>query len=137
MVGRPVVTRLERDECLWLLSQSSFGRLAVSIGAIPAIRSISFALAAEHVVFRVAPSSALCRAATSAVVAFQADHYDPEALQTWSVSVTDHCNEVHDESLLSELRTLPLDPWAQEDAADRFFRISLNLVKGERVEWAK
>jgi uncharacterized protein len=136
MVAPPVVTRLERDECIWLLSQSSFGRLAVSIGAIPAIRSIKFAVAGDHVVFRLAPSSALCRAA-SGVVAFQADHYEPETMQSWSVSVTDHCLEVLDESLLAELRTLPLDPWAPEDAADRFFRIALEKVRGERVYWSK
>lgn len=132
MADFPVVTALSRDECLALLSAVRVGRVAIHVGALPAIRTVRFSLTAAHVVFRVAPQSALCRGANG-VVAFQADHYDHDRGLGWCVEVVGHSRQVTDPETLVSLRALPLEPWAPGDQADHFFRVGLDSVKGQRV----
>lgn len=129
-----MVTPLSYDECLELLAAAKVGRVALNVGALPSIRTVRFALSAGHVVFRAAPGSALARAAMG-VVAFQADHFDPDAGTGWCVEVVGHSEAVTHPTLVGELARLPLEAWAAGGLRDHFFRVRLDRVGGQRVSW--
>jgi len=129
------VTRLTEAECLELLAQTAVGRVAVSIDALPAIRTVRFGLIPGHVVFSVAASSQLRRAASNAVVAFQADHVDETARRGWCVVVQGLSEVITSEEDLAQVRSLPITPWRPGPNDDIPIKISLSRVSGEKVSW--
>src|SRR5664280_868493 len=70
---------LSRAECLELLSHAAIGRVGVSIDALPVILPVHFALFGDSVLFRTVPGTKFDAAAVGAVLAFQADSYEPES----------------------------------------------------------
>lgn len=135
MGGPPNVIKLDRVECISLLMQARIGRIVLSIDALPAARTVRFALSDDHIVFRVSPASRLRKAAKAAVVGFHADHYDEVKKLGWAVMVLGVGQEVSDTEVLAALRSLPLDPWAEENTGDHFMRIPITSISGERVVW--
>ncbi len=91
-----------------MLAQNSLGRVAISVGALPAIRTVRYTLAEEGVIFRVAPESRLCQAVNNAVVALVPTTCDDSTGRGWSVVVQGRCNPVNDTERFSRLRSLPL-----------------------------
>ena len=136
MGASPLIIKLDQEDCLTLLAQAHVGRVAVSIDALPAVRTVRFALAGGAIVFRVAPNSRLRRAVANAVVAFHADHYDEQARHGWSVVVRGVGEEVNDADVVAQLRSLPLEAWADTPTGDCFMRIPMSMVSGERVLWS-
>ena len=134
MPEAPIVTRLEREACLRLLASVPVGRVAVSVRALPAIRTVRFTLTPGHVVFRVSPDSTLRRAATG-VVAFQADDYDAAARHGWCVQVVGRSEEVPERHQTEEMAGLSLESWAPPGRGDHLFRVPIGSVTGEWVEW--
>lgn len=131
----PIVIRLAATECLALLGQSTIGRIALTIDAMPTVRTVAFRLVNTTIVARVAPGSRLCRAAKRSVVAFQADHYDMDRGEGWSVVAQGICNEVTEPDTLEAMRGLPLGAWSDPPVEDRFVEIPITVVTGERVLW--
>jgi uncharacterized protein len=131
----PIVVKLDPVECLALLAHAPIGRVALSIGALPAVRTVRFALSDGSIVFRVAPNSQLLRAAAGAVVAFHADHYDEQAGDGWSVVAHGACEEITNVDALTSMRALPMVPWADTPTGDHFLRIPITMITGERVRW--
>ncbi len=101
---------LPRDECLRLLSKAPLGRVAVSVGALPMVLPVQFALVGDDVVFPADRGGELDVAARNAVVAFEADSIDPGT--GWSVVATGVATEV--------------------PGAAGFLRISTEIVSGRR-----
>src|SRR5262245_3605036 len=62
---------LDRAQCLRYLAGGGLGRIAVNVGALPAILPVHFALDGEHVVFSIGAGTTLDRATRDAVVAFE------------------------------------------------------------------
>ena len=135
MAETPVVIPLARQECLDRLSTAPVGRVVINVGALPAIRTVRFALSPGYVVFRVAPRSALSRAAAG-ILAFGADHFDPDAGEGWCVQVVGRSEEVTEPAILGELGRLPLGAWTPPGAADHVFRLAMDSVSGQWVSWA-
>ena len=104
-------------------------------GSYAAIRTVRYALADDHIMFRVASDSRLCRAITNAVVAFNADHCDDDARHGWSVLVQDVRHPVNDLQRLDWLQSLPLIPWAGTSTGDTFMSMSAAKASGESVYW--
>jgi hypothetical protein len=48
---RPSIVKLDPVACRTLLAQVSVGRVALSIAALPVIRTVPYALAYDHIVF--------------------------------------------------------------------------------------
>ena len=134
MAARPLISQLHRDQCLDLISRARVGRVALNVGALPAIRTVRFALTGDHVVFRAAPGSMLGRAAAG-VVAFQVDHLAEHDGEGWWVQVIGRSEAVTHPGVLDELERLPLTPWAEPDGSDAFFRLPLDSVSGQHVRW--
>jgi hypothetical protein len=79
---------LDRQRCLEYLSAGGLGRVAVNVGALPAILPVQFALDEERVVFSVGVGTVLHNATRDAVVAFESDGVEPDGRRQWSVLVT-------------------------------------------------
>lgn len=124
---------LTPEECRRLLATVPVGRVAVSVGALPAILPVNFALLDGDVIFRTAPGSKLDAAVRNAVVAFEADSVDPVYHTGWSVLVTGVAEEVTDAATLRAVAALPLEPWALDGLADHVVRIRSQMISGRRL----
>jgi nitroimidazol reductase NimA-like FMN-containing flavoprotein (pyridoxamine 5'-phosphate oxidase superfamily) len=126
---------LARDECLRLLSTERLGRLGLHAGALPVILPVGYAVVEDGIVVRTHDRSQLYGATRGAVVAFEVDCPPGGEEVGWSVHVVGLAEEVTDPYELTRLRALPLRQWGHVDA-DRFVRISLQLVSGRRLSAA-
>jgi nitroimidazol reductase NimA-like FMN-containing flavoprotein (pyridoxamine 5'-phosphate oxidase superfamily) len=79
---------LSPAECRALLQAGGIGRVSVSIGALPAIFPVHYRLVDDDIVFR-SPSDGAPGpgALDGAVIAFEADQFDPDEAGGWSVLV--------------------------------------------------
>lgn len=78
---------LDRAECLALLTTVPFGRVGVSVDALPVIVPVGFVLAGERVVCGARTPWREVAALDGAIVAFEADTWDAGAGTGWSVLV--------------------------------------------------
>ncbi len=123
---------LSWHECLRLLASAPVGRIVYSDQALPAVQPVDFVVDDETVVVRTDDGSRLARAVERAVVAFEADEYDPVAGSGWSVTVVGECSEIEEPGQVERLSALVPKHWAR-DGGHRFVRISLAGVTGRRV----
>jgi nitroimidazol reductase NimA-like FMN-containing flavoprotein (pyridoxamine 5'-phosphate oxidase superfamily) len=123
---------LELQECHELLRRRQVGRLAVVDGAHPLVFPVNYTFADGVILFRTDTGTKLTRA-LRAPVAFEIDDVD-EATQTgWSVLVTGRAEVIsdYDAPRVTELRRLPLHPWAGEKT--NWVRIVPERVSGRRI----
>jgi len=127
------LSELSGDECLWLLASVTVGRGGLSIGALPVVLPVNFGLLDEDIIFRTVEGTKFHAAAAGAVVAFEADSYEPDGTSGWSVVVQGRSTLVVDPSELGRVQKLKVEPWAVDGAADRVVRISTTVVSGRRL----
>lgn len=131
--NRATFETLDRAECLRLLGTVPVGRIGVSIGALPAILPVNFAVVGDRVVIRTVPGTKLDAATRRAVVAFEVDSYAPDGTSGWSVVVQGVCTEVTDADERAALAASDLRAWAFDGGvATRFVRIDLSFISGRR-----
>lgn len=125
---------LTRRECLDLLAEHHFGRLAFldRVGVLPQIMPVNYLVDNDAVVFRTDPGSKLAAAVRGAPVAFEVDGVDEQRQLGWSVVVRGHATEVTDEGELSRLRDGPLESWAP-GARSHYVRVRPGPVTGRRI----
>ena len=127
---------LDEEECMTLLSGGRVGRVGVTIGALPAIFPVNFAVSDDgSVVFRTGVGTKLAAATDRAVVAFEVDDWDPLEHRGWSVLAVGRAEVVEDPSELEGMRRLPLTPWADGNR-DHFVRMPVEFVSGRRITHA-
>ena len=78
---------LAEDVCWALLRTAPVGRLAVSVADHPDIFPINFLVDHATIVFRTTEGTKLAATLTSPLIAFEADGYDLEVGEAWSVVV--------------------------------------------------
>lgn len=125
--------RLRWEECVRLLAQNTLGRVCVTISALPAVRTVRYAITPGYVVFRAAPGSRLLAAAADTVIAFHTDHDCQSDGVGWTVQVQGICEQITNPAVLEELRALRLPAWSHGN--DAFLRLPLETVSGELVHW--
>lgn len=76
---------LTDGDCWDLLRRERVGRVGVTVGALPAIFPVNYAVVGGAIAFRTSPGTKLSAAAEGNVVAFEADSYDDEPRGGWSV----------------------------------------------------
>ncbi|MEO5875776.1 MAG: pyridoxamine 5'-phosphate oxidase family protein [Streptosporangiaceae bacterium] len=123
---------LERLECLELLSSVKLGRVVFTERALPAIQPMNFALDGGDVVIRTRLGSRLSRALRGAVVAFEADAFDPAGLVGWSVTMIGQSSLIADPEEISRLSRLPALPPPPGPGGD-LIRISGRYLSGTRI----
>ena len=131
-VDRNGLEVLERDECLRLLATATIGRLATTFDALPVVLPVNFRLVGDHVVFRTGLGTKLEAATREAVVAFEADHFEPFGHAGWSVLITGVAHEVTLPHELEAVAAANIPRWAPSEGA-RAVRVSTDLVSGRRI----
>jgi uncharacterized protein len=103
------VTDLPANACWALLRTQEVGRLAVSIADRPEIFPVNYVVDHGTIVFRTAEGTKLAGAAQRDV-AFEADGYEPDTGEAWSVVVKGRADEVSRGHELLDTTDLPLFP---------------------------
>lgn len=123
---------LGRDECLALMQSVPVARIGLSMKALPVILPVNVAIEGDEIFVRTASGSKVEAALQHAVVAVEADDYDPLGHSGWSVLVRGQTRFVDDAWEIDRLRQLWLTPWANADA-DLWVAISADIVTGRRI----
>ena len=126
---------LDEDQCLSLLASGTVGRVGVTVGALPAIFPVNFALSDGAVVFRTGSGTKLAAATDQAVVAFEVDDWQPLEHAGWSVLAVGRASVVEDPEEIAVLRHLPLAPWAP-GLREHFVKMPIEFVSGRRIDHA-
>ena len=101
---------LETSECLELLRSVEIGRLAMN-GEFPEILPINFVVDRGAIVFRTAPGTKLAALVDDHRVSFEADGYDADAGEAWSVVVKGFAGVLRSPHQRFAALELPLFPW--------------------------
>jgi nitroimidazol reductase NimA-like FMN-containing flavoprotein (pyridoxamine 5'-phosphate oxidase superfamily) len=132
-VDRGGLEILPFDACLRLLASVPVGRIGFYADGEVVMLPVNHMIDGQDVVFRAARGSKLSAAENQALVAFEADDYDPETRSGWSVLVNGRAEPVYDDQEIRRLSRAGLRPWPA--AADRphWIRIRPAAVSGRRV----
>lgn len=103
---------LDEAECLALLHNATIGRVAVSIGAVPAVFPVNFTMVDGAVAFLTGNGTKLDAAVREAVIAFEIDDFDPVYHQGWSVLVVGTARERRDRADVERALAAGLAAWA-------------------------
>jgi len=131
-VDRNGLETLDRNECLRLLGAHGFGRVGVTIGAMPVVLPVTYRLIDENVVFRTGAGRKLAAATADTVIAFEIDSMDSMTHSGWSVVVTGVARVIDDPFEVRRLTQLGVPRWAPFDAA-RFVSLPTDRVSGRRL----
>jgi uncharacterized protein len=114
-------------ECWRRLASVPVGRVVFTEGGLPAVHPVNFVVHERSVVIRTGPGSKLDAARRGDVLAFEADHIDPEARTGWSVLVVGHAAVVGDVDRLVAVLDPRHRPWVHGRG------LHVMEVAGERV----
>lgn len=128
-VDRNGLVVLSRQESLDRLGRCGLGRVAVTVGALPVILPINYAVLDNDIVFRCSRGTKLDAAVRNAVVAFEADQVDWFGHGGWSVLVVGTASEVTDPAELERVDDLPLAGWVVGDDLP-LVRVRSEIVTG-------
>ena len=122
---------LTERQCRELLQTQQIGRVAISIGALPAIFPVNYRIVDGDIVFRTGDGLKRRAALRGSVVGFEIDHIDPEASTGWSVMVVGLAREQDpDEADPDEHGSI--SPWAGGERS-HVIRIHPEVVSGRRI----
>jgi nitroimidazol reductase NimA-like FMN-containing flavoprotein (pyridoxamine 5'-phosphate oxidase superfamily) len=130
--GGEQVTCIERSACMALLGQAGVGRVAVSIGAVPAVFPVRYAVLDGDVVFSTTPGTNLDAALRNAVVAFEVGEIDPPGCEGWSVLLVGTADEITDAPRRARAHELTR-PSRSRPTHDRVMAIHPELISGRRA----
>jgi nitroimidazol reductase NimA-like FMN-containing flavoprotein (pyridoxamine 5'-phosphate oxidase superfamily) len=124
-----VLVELSREQCLRLMATAPVGRIIYTRQAMPAVELVNFTVDGSDIVIRTAGSGKLAVAIRGAIVAFEADEYDPASRTGWSVTAVGQAREVTDPARVEKLRTAGPHPWAPGDKP-YFVTITPGMLNG-------
>jgi uncharacterized protein len=125
------VEQLSDDACWAALRTTDVGRLAVWVDDHPDIFPLNYAVDHGTLVFRSAGGTKVSAALSDMPVALEADGYDPETSQAWSVVVRGNAQRISNPQELIDTLELPLFPWQAGDKG-QFIRIVPTATSGRR-----
>jgi uncharacterized protein len=123
---------LDRQECLALMGSMMFGRVGISLGALPVVLPVTFRLVGDQIVFSTAPRSKLRAATDHVVIAFEVDDIDPVAQTGWSVLATGMTRRVTDPAEHEWLMTAGVPCWLSGDHA-QLVVVDAEVITGRRL----
>ena len=127
-----IVERMSPAECYRLLASRGIGRIAFTTASGLLVLPVNYAVIAGTIVLRTG-SGSLIGMHGDGPVAFQADHFDMELGQGWSVLVRGEAHRVLQPGELRHLRAAcDLRPWPAGEH-DLFIRIVTSRLTGRRI----
>jgi hypothetical protein len=127
---KQTVDELPESACWALLRTTSVGRLAVWVDDHPVIFPLNYAVDHGTVVFRSKAGTKVSAALSDSPVALEADGYDADTAEAWSVVIRGNAEEIKGQDLMDTM-DLPLFPWQAGDKP-RFIRIIPTITSGRR-----
>lgn len=121
---------LDRADCLALLGTQTLGRLVFTRRALPDVLPAHYHLEGENILIRLTVGSPAAVASLGAVVAFEADHFDPQSWTGWSVTIVGQAREVNGADRPGALSTLP--SWGV-DGGGLFLSVPAERITGHRL----
>ena len=121
---------LDEAECLELMASVHIGRVAVTMGALPAVFPVNFEMRDGDIYFRTGSGTKMRAAVEKAVVGFEVDRFDDEARTGWSVLVVGETETVS--PLDPTFLEVAAHPWARGDRHN-LVRIRPELISGRRL----
>lgn len=125
---------LNRAECSGLLGNGGMGRVAVTVGALPTIFPVNYAILDGDVVFRTTPGTKLAAAVHDAVVAFEVDDVDRVSHTGWTVVVIGPSREISNPADIAAAQCLLLSRRKGGAGGESVVRLRADLVSGRRFE---
>ena len=125
--------QLDHAEAMRLLASVSYGRVVFTQNALPAIRPVNHLIDDDRVIIRTrltAKISAVVQSNDAAVVAYEADSFDPESQTGWSVVITGRAHIITDPDQITRYEQL-LQPWVNH--ADSVLAIEPQIVTGLHI----
>lgn len=116
-------------ECRALLRRGGIGRVGVSVGALPAILPVCFAMLDLDIVFRAPPGTALSSTVANSVVAFQTDSLADASSDAWSVLVVGLAEVVDEPKQIASAHRLLCSIWPSDDCPE-FARLPSDVISG-------
>ncbi|MGN6474392.1 MAG: pyridoxamine 5'-phosphate oxidase family protein [Mycobacteriales bacterium] len=123
---------LPYSECLIGLGSQRIGRIALSVGALPAVLPVYYVLDGTSVVFRTRAGSLLDRHCRNTVVAFEVDSHDAARREGWSVMVVGSANVLSGLTIDLEHLVSDLDA-VGAPAGDVIIRVEAGSVTGRAL----
>ena len=123
---------LSEEECRALLADAGVGRVAITLGALPAVLPVNYGLLEGDIVFLTGEGTKFQAALRQSIVAFEVDEIDPLQEGGWSVLAIGVAHEMTDESELAAARALGIRPWVQ-GARTHFVRLHPEMLTGRRI----
>ena len=123
---------LGEGECLWLLEQAYLGRVGVTVGALPAIFTVNYAMHGGSIYFRTGVGTKLAAALREAAVAFQIDSFDIRYHHGWAVQAVGMAEVVPEEEASELADLVPVVPWAP-GPHEHLVRIRPEFLSGRRI----
>ena len=122
---------LTESECRDLLETEQIGRVAISVGALPAIFPVNYRMMDGDIVFRTGKGLKYKAALSGSVVGFEIDRVDPVTSTGWSVLVVGMAREMSlDET--APLAYSQISPWAGGERP-HIIRIHPEVISGRRI----
>jgi len=132
-VDRGGLEILPFDVCLRLLASVPVGRIGFYADGEVVMLPVNHMIDGQDVVFRAARGSKLSAAESQALVAFEADDYDPQTRSGWSVLVSGRAEAVYDDHEIRRLSGVGLRPWPAAIDRPHWIRIRPAAVSGRRI----
>lgn len=130
------LVELSREECLALLADADFGRVAVTtrLDLAPVIRPVNyrFDVPSQSIVFRTLEGSKSRVLSRARRAAFEIDGYDTDGQAGWSVIVLGIVEPVTQAAEIDRLSGLAVAGWPPLARA-RWMRIRARTVSGRRL----
>lgn len=123
---------LSEEECRALLARSDVGRVAVTLGALPAVLPVNYSLLEGDIVFLTGEGTKLRAALRNAVVAFEVDEIDRWREGGWSVPAIGVASEITGAEPLARAKALGIRPWAGGNRT-HFVRLHPEFLSGRRI----
>jgi len=109
------------------------GRIIYACQATPAVELVNLTVDSGDIVIRTLASGKLAAAIDGAIVAFEADEYDPVSRTGWSVTTIGQAREVTDSARLQSLHTSGPHPWVPGDHLC-FMGITPRTLDGHHID---
>jgi nitroimidazol reductase NimA-like FMN-containing flavoprotein (pyridoxamine 5'-phosphate oxidase superfamily) len=123
---------LDDEQCLWLLDSNFIGRVGVTVGALPAIFTVNYAMNDGAIYFLTSRGTKLAAALRGAAVAFHIDSVDLRYHRGWSVQAIGMAEEVAPDEAPEIVDRLALQPWAP-GVREHLVRIRPELLSGRSI----
>jgi len=127
---------LEEHQCFWLLEQKGLGRVAVSVGALPAVFPVSYEMLDGDIFFLTGEGTKLAAAVRRTPVAFEVDEFDVGSrCWGWSVLAVGHAEPLDTTEMDSVVRELSLLQRFGLEPRNQVIRVRPEFLSGQRIDF--